>query len=318
MKWLKWIRWTLRGFAAAFTLALLLNLAWAVTFSPNKGYSIPTPGADSNTWGSLLNTTLAIIDTNLGGEATIPVGGNSNVTMTVSQAQNFALYFTGTLTGNIQVLFPNSHGFYYVSNGTTGNFSLTLNTVSGGVSWAVAQGGSGIVFVDGTNVLTFPKGVDSELHNLVVDAAFAVSGLSTLASLTVTGNATVQGASTTNGTWNVVGHGFTGAGWTFNAQGVTAAGSTQGTATALATTVNFVAGATGASGPGVRLVYAEPGDYEVVVNQTGNTGVLPVYPQTGASVYYQGTTGGLNGPMPLNQNTTMACYAQGPTQWYCN
>ncbi len=312
-KWAKRAAFAMVGALASFAV---LTVAWAVTFSPNKGYSIPTPGADSNTWGALLNTTIGIIDTNLGGLASVAVGGNTNVTLSTAQAQNFAIALTGTLTGNIQVLFPNSHGFFFVDNQTSGAYTLTLTTTAGGLTYTLAQGGDALIYVNGADVFSFPYRTAAEYASMVIDTTLSVTGLTTLDNLTVNSGVYIAGGETVNGVWNVVGHAFTGTGWTFNAQGITAAGSNQSTATPVATTVNFVSGATGDPGPGVRLVYAEPGDYEVVANMYGAT--LPVYPQTGSTIFYQQYSYGVNAAFPLKATTTMACYAQGPTEWYCN
>ena len=77
-----------------------------VSYTANKGFGVPTVGADYNLWCNEINTDLGILDTNLGGQATINCAGNSNVTATTVQAQNMALTLTGALTGNIEVILP--------------------------------------------------------------------------------------------------------------------------------------------------------------------------------------------------------------------
>ena len=86
-----------------------------------KGYSVPTPGTESGTWGTDLNAnTFAVIDLNLGGTAYISVS-NVNVSVTAAQAQNGILRIGGVLTANLIVSIP-FPGIYAVRNETAGNF----------------------------------------------------------------------------------------------------------------------------------------------------------------------------------------------------
>jgi hypothetical protein len=81
----------------------------------------------------------------------ISVAGNSDVTLTSSQAQNQSLEFTGALTGNINVIVPAVVAEYFVFNNTTGSFTLTFKA-SGGSGTIVIQGQRRIALCDGTNV----------------------------------------------------------------------------------------------------------------------------------------------------------------------
>lgn len=124
-----------------------------VSYTANKGFGVPTVGADYNLWGNEINTDLGILDTNLGGQATINCAGNSNVTATTVQAQNMALTLTGALTGNIEVILPAVGSFYVVNNQTTGPYSVTVLTSAGGSTGISApQGVSQLVWSDGTNI----------------------------------------------------------------------------------------------------------------------------------------------------------------------
>ena len=91
----------------------------------NKGYSVPTTGTESGTWGADLNAnTFSVIDTNLGGVTSITLS-NAPVTLNAAQAQNLILRLTGTLTANVQVTTP-CIGVTMVENATTGAFNVTL------------------------------------------------------------------------------------------------------------------------------------------------------------------------------------------------
>lgn len=85
------------------------------------------------------------------------VAGSSDVTLTAAEARNNILHFTGTLTGNINVIVPAGAQIWAVNNSTSGAFSLTVKT-SAGTGVAVAQSTIGIVYADGTNVVSVASG----------------------------------------------------------------------------------------------------------------------------------------------------------------
>jgi hypothetical protein len=69
------------------------------------------------------------------GILTLSVAGSSNVTLTRVQALNKLFKFTGVLTGNITVFFPAALGCVrdpLIWNATTGAFTLTIKTTTGG------------------------------------------------------------------------------------------------------------------------------------------------------------------------------------------
>ncbi|VVE82821.1 hypothetical protein [Pandoraea sputorum] len=74
------------------------------------------------------------------------------VTLTPAQYGLPILILAGTLTGNVQVIFPATKNQWLVINNTTGNFSVTAKTGSGsGV--IVGQGLGANVYGDGTNIV---------------------------------------------------------------------------------------------------------------------------------------------------------------------
>lgn len=78
---------------------------------------------------------------------------NANVTLTPAQAAKNKITLAGTLTGNIQIVFPTWLRTWEVINNTTGNFTVTCKTASGtGVT--VARGGVlSRIASDGTNIV---------------------------------------------------------------------------------------------------------------------------------------------------------------------
>ena len=83
------------------------------------------------------------------------IGGltNANVTLTPAQAAKNKITLAGTLTGNIQIIFPTWLRNWDIVNNTTGIFTVTCKTASGtGVT--VAQGGVlSRIAGDGTNLV---------------------------------------------------------------------------------------------------------------------------------------------------------------------
>lgn len=110
-----------------------------------SGFVIST-GTGWVTVGKGIQNTFAVTLLNLN------VAGSSNVTETSAQAQNIIQQFTGALTGNINVIVPNTVQIYYIYNNTSGSFSLQVKTAAG-TGITVTQGSHAILYCDGTNVL---------------------------------------------------------------------------------------------------------------------------------------------------------------------
>ena len=155
-----------------------------------KGYSVPTTGTESGTWGSDLNiNSFAVIDTNLGGIVSQSLT-NANVTLSAAEGQNLILYLTGTLSGDIIITTP-CQGFTLVNNVTTGAHTVTIRYTGGlGASVVVPQGVLSLVATDSTN-----------------GAYILAIGSATLSSLTVSGTATFSSTVVLNGTTYTFGAG---------------------------------------------------------------------------------------------------------------
>lgn len=99
--------------------------------------------------------------------------------MTAAEAQNLYYSFTGTLTGNISVIWPTGAGQCIVSNATTGAFTLTVKPL----------GGTGVVITQGTRQSCF---ISTTLGAAVLANTTAGSG--TVTSVTYTGDGIVHSA----------------------------------------------------------------------------------------------------------------------------
>jgi hypothetical protein len=73
----------------------------------------------------------------------------------LSNGKNQVIKLTGTITGNVDVVIPDSiEKTYIVENATTGAFTVTFKTSSGtGITWSTTDKGKKILYSDGTNVL---------------------------------------------------------------------------------------------------------------------------------------------------------------------
>lgn len=117
-----------------------------MSLTPNKNYNNQATGSNINTWGVINNSNFTIIDLNLGGRLSISVAGSANVTATANQAQNLFHTLTGAITGNITYYLPALGGFYFVTNNTTGSFTLKADITGGTGGVAVPQGQAYLVF----------------------------------------------------------------------------------------------------------------------------------------------------------------------------
>ncbi|MCK2122107.1 tail fiber protein [Pseudomonas sp. PNPG3] len=93
----------------------------------------------------------ALINTLVYGITTKDISGNANITLTATEAAAGILWFTGALTGNVDVIVPTGQNKWTVYNRTTGNYTLRLKTASG-VGQYVPQGKQADIINGGTNL----------------------------------------------------------------------------------------------------------------------------------------------------------------------
>lgn len=75
-------------------------------------------------------------------------------TLTLTEASSVVQTYTGTLTSNQVIQVPAVVQVYYVSNGTTGSYTLGFECVTGGsANVTVLQGQAAILFCDGSTVI---------------------------------------------------------------------------------------------------------------------------------------------------------------------
>lgn len=136
-----------------------------------KALIIPNTGDLAGTWGSdAVNPNMVQIDAMLGGVQTLALTSGS-VTLSATQAQNSLIVFTGTLSDNCQVVFPQP-GYYIVANTcTVGSFYVQLQSSGGGNNIGAIPGKKCHVFNDGTDMdyVNMPDpGTAYDLHGATV------------------------------------------------------------------------------------------------------------------------------------------------------
>lgn len=92
-------------------------------------------------------------------------GGTDNLTLT--EASNVVQTYTGVLLSNQTVNMPAVVQVYYVSNNTTGAYTLTFGCVGGGTSVSVSSGQAAILFCDGVNIINANTSLSGGITALV-------------------------------------------------------------------------------------------------------------------------------------------------------
>lgn len=136
----------------ANTASLLLNI-------PSNG-----DPAYTNSWGTNpVNLNMGLLDAAVTGILSLSVAGSSNTILTsnvaaTDQARNQQFIFSGILTGNKYVLWPNGlTRMFSVTNNCTGAFTLSIGVDDGmgapaGTTYTVVQGQTVELYSTGTNV----------------------------------------------------------------------------------------------------------------------------------------------------------------------
>lgn len=116
------------------------------SYQPGDSSIIVSDGTDYYTIGYGQPTEFAFDYT------VVNVAGTGNYTLTGSELNRIVYKFTGVLTGARNVVVPDTVQQYWVDNGTTGSYDLTVKSTTG-TGVIVPQGGRLILYCDGADVL---------------------------------------------------------------------------------------------------------------------------------------------------------------------
>ena len=122
------------------------------TFTDALGLELQATGENTSTWGVINNSVIDDLDDAIAARLALSVAGSSDVTLTAAQSLHAYHEYTGTLTGNINVIVPATEKLFFIFNNTTGAFTLTVKT-SAGTGILVPQATRAILYCDGTNVV---------------------------------------------------------------------------------------------------------------------------------------------------------------------
>ena len=139
--------------------------AATLAFQPGESATIATDGTNFYTIGYGQSATFAFDYTS------IAVAGTGDYTLSGTELNRIAYNFTGILTGNRNIIVPNTVQQYWVSNATTGAFDFTIKTAAG-TGITLASGQRAIFYCDGTNV------VDADSSTVSTPIAVAQGGTS--------------------------------------------------------------------------------------------------------------------------------------------
>jgi len=144
--------------------------------SANLKLTVQATGENSGTWGQITNTNLLILEQAIGGYDTVGVTSGATLTFTngaLSNGKNQVLKLTGTITGAVNVVIPDSvEKTYVIENATTGAYTVTVKTSSGsGVTWGTTDKGIKMVYSNGTDV------VDTAFTEVSSDYSPQLSGI---------------------------------------------------------------------------------------------------------------------------------------------
>jgi len=178
----------------------------ANTTSANLKLTVQQTGENSGTWGQITNTNLLILEQAIGGYAAVSAASGASLTFSngaVSNGKNQVLKLTGTISGNVNVVIPDSvTKTYIVENATVGAHTVTFKTSSGtGITWSATDKGKKILYSDGTNIeegitsiaSTITSGITTNsIHatNLTVTNDTNVSGITISDNVTAANNIT--------------------------------------------------------------------------------------------------------------------------------
>lgn len=100
---------------------------------------------------------------------------SGNTTLTLNEAANVIQEYSGTLAASADITLPSTVQTYYVTNSTTGGFSLTFKVSGTGGTATVMANASAVLVCDGANVLTISGGGVTPSENTFTPTMFGAT-----------------------------------------------------------------------------------------------------------------------------------------------
>lgn len=142
-----------------------INGSATLTLQPSDSCVVVTDGSNYYTYGLGVAATFAF------DFVSINVAGTGNYTLSGVELNRISYQFTGILTGNRDIIVPSTTQQYWVTNNTTGAYTLGVRTstqASPGI--VVDQGESSIMYCNGTDV------VDADTQGISLPVAISQGG----------------------------------------------------------------------------------------------------------------------------------------------
>ena len=140
-----------------------INGSTTLNMNPGDSAMVITDGVSFYTVGLGQSATFAFDYTQ------INIAGTGNYTLSGFELNRLAYDLIGALTGNRNVIVPATVQQYWITNNTTGAYTVTIKTASG-TGVVVPQGGAAILYCNGTNV------VNAQTLNVVLPVPVADGG----------------------------------------------------------------------------------------------------------------------------------------------
>lgn len=121
-------------------------------------------GENENTWGTILNTQIDLIDDAIAGFVSIDMTSGGDLTLSESngisdESRNAVLVLTGTPTSNVQLVLPNTGKNYIIRNKITNSASVRP-TPTGGTGIKIPSDFVGLIHSDGATAYEVGRQMD--------------------------------------------------------------------------------------------------------------------------------------------------------------
>ena len=145
----------------------------ASSYSTDLKLELMVTGEKSGLWGDITNTNLVLLQQSIAGYEEVSIAGGAQTTAlvmsdaTLSNARNAVIKFTGTITGNQIVTVPDGiEKTYTFINGTSGDFTVQIKTVSGtGTTFAATDKTIKLVYSNGTDIININDSLSNVSSN---------------------------------------------------------------------------------------------------------------------------------------------------------